>query len=107
MIGLVLVLLRVLKPFTPLIQKRVAGRLADYVNDRRQTRLKREQAMEKAATMDPEVLKELCAAQQMAEPPVEGGSSPWFLLSSGVLGAAVGAALCFIFVERKRSTTSA
>lgn len=105
MIGPLLVLLRILKPFTPLIQKHMSGRLADYLNDRRQRRLKRKQAMEEAAAMDLEVLRELCAAQQMAEPPVEGGSSPWFLLSSGVLGAAVGAALCFIFVERKRSTT--
>ncbi len=101
MIGPLLVLLRILKPFTPLIQKRVAGRVADHLNDRRQRRLKRDQAMEEAATMDPEVLKELCAAQQMAEPPVEGESSLWSLLSSGVLGAAIGAALCLIFVERK------
>lgn len=107
MIGPLLVFLKILKLFTPLIQKRVAGRTADYLNDRRQRRLKREQAREEAATMDPEVLRELCAAQQISEPPVEGGSSPWFLLSSGVLGAAVGAALCFIFVGRKRSTTSA
>lgn len=107
MIGPLLVLLRILKPFTPLIQKRVAGRVADYLNDRRQRRLKQDWAMEEVPAIDPEVLKELCAAQQMAEPPVEEGSSPWFLLSSGILGAAVGAALCFIFVERKRSTTSA
>ena len=94
----ILSLLRLLFPFA---QRPLAGHLADRLNERRRRRLNQQQAVQELAALEPAVLKALCAVQQPAEPLPEQRSSPWFGLSSGLLGAAVGAGLCLIFVKRR------
>ena len=83
------------KPFTPLIKKQAAVYAADYLNRRRQIRLLRQSGLINGDKLDPETLKALCGLA------AEAGQNPRLILGSGVLGAVVGAALCYILVKRQ------
>ena len=95
-------LLMLARPVMPLAKKRAAGYAADYLNNRRRTRLSQGQVDLEGVTIDPQVLAVLCEKRARTDDIGGKRGLPWPMILAGFIGTGIGAIVSYVVLKRSR-----